>query len=129
MSDSACDCCALLRKRVEHLEKELGIRRRDQEIAAVVNRLEVSATRARLLLRLYAAGGKLVSKESLMQVASSLSEGSMRTTICKIRSQLGDDVIISSPFGEKGYALTPKGLSLMLAAIEPVEVQEVRGLV
>lgn len=120
---STCPDCTTLQTRVEHLEKELGIRRRDQEIAALVHRLEVTATQARVLLRLYAAGGKLLSTDALMTIASTTSAESLKVTMSRLRKVLGDDTIVSGAYGEACYALSPKGLALVLGAIEPFEVQ------
>lgn len=121
----ACDHCTLLTARIDRLERELGIRRRDYEIAALVTRLEVTPTHARVLLRLYAAGGKPVSKDSVMQVLTTDSDGALKVNIYQIRQKLGEDFIGTNV--TLGYHLTAPGLSRVMAALQPVEMQDVRG--
>lgn len=106
------------------LERELGIRRGDQEIAALVARLEVTATHARLLLRLYSAGGRPVPFETLLTVLSTHNLTYLTVTICAIRKIVGDGFIGTGPQGTSCYHLTAKGLAGVLAALEPVEVQD-----
>lgn len=124
-----CLHCEALQKRVERLEKELGIRRYDQEIAALVTRLEVSAVGARIMLRLYAAGGKMVTNDALMTVSSTNSYDTMKVQICRLRKLLGEDVLETGPNGTACYRLTANGLSRVLAALEPVLLQDAVMLV
>lgn len=112
-------------KQIERLERELGIRRGDQEIAAVMTRLGVTATHARVLLRLYAAGGRPITHDSLMDVLSTDSRDNLKTVICRIRAIVGKEVI--GYVDTVGYHLTAPGLARVLAAIQPVEMQDVRG--
>lgn len=119
-----CSHCDFKDARIARLERELGIRRHDNEIAALMHRLEVSPTHARLLLRLYAANGKVVAKETLMGVLSTASEPTLKTTICRMRHLLGAEIINTDL--TLGYHMTPVGLSMVLAALEPVALQEIR---
>jgi hypothetical protein len=48
----------------------------------------------------------------------------LKTQVCMIRKQIGEDAIETLP--GHGYALTPRGMSLVMAAMNPVEMQEPR---
>lgn len=117
-----CARCELLEERVAYLERELGFRRNDAEVAALIVRLGLTRTEARLVLLMYKAGGKPV-RES--QLCDELPQGgggdSVKKLISLARAKLDEDFILTT--SGVGYSLSPKGLSRVLAALEPPEIQ------
>lgn len=103
------------------LERELGIRKRDGEIGALMGRLEVSGTHARLLLMMYAAKGRIIGRDELMCELHTPTEGNMRATIFTLRQAIGSEAIHNIKYA--GYGLTPTGMSMVLAALQPPEMQ------
>ena len=114
---SACGNCEALREEIDRLKRELGVRREAGEIGAVMDAFGVPATHARLLLRLYAAGGRAVPREMLMDELSTLSDGNLRANIYALRQTLGDAAIIS--LRGDGYALGVPALSRIMGALTP----------
>lgn len=124
-----CPDCSAWKARVEELERRLGISRQLGAIGAVMERFGCGATQARLLLRLYEAGGRPVRRDSLMQLMSTDSYSSLKSTISRLRHIVGDGFVASRPGGqdEVGWWLTSSGMSQMMAALERPEFQETRG--
>lgn len=122
----SCPDCKRLEARVRELETRLGISRQLSSIGAVVDHCGVSTKQARLLLRLYGAGGKPVHRDLLMSVMSTQSADSLKATIYQMRGQLGEGVITTYRHAS-AYGLSLRGMSLMLAALERPEFQDVRG--
>lgn len=126
MASRSCDACAALEDRVRVLERELGVRRADGQIGAVMHRLGLTVTQARLVLALYRARGRAVSRVSLMdELPLDGGEGSVRTAVHKIREKLGENAITTVE--GLGYALPVPLLSRVMAAIEPPSLQDSRG--
>ncbi len=121
-----CPDCAAMKGRLAELEKRLGVSRQLSSIGAVMERFEVGATKARLMLRLYEAGGKYVCTDKMMDVMSTDSVGSLKTTLCQLRGKLDGDGMIESANG-LGYRLSVAGMSRMLAALERPAFQDDRG--
>mgnify|MGYP000494012802 CR=1 FL=1 len=96
-------------------------------IAAVANHLDMPKTCARLVLRLYEAGGRHVHRESLMDEMCTLSRDSLKSTMYRVRKAMGEGIVeCGRGNAGRGYWLTPKGLSMVLCALHPPELQESR---
>lgn len=121
-----CANCEALRAQVGRLERELGLRQKDGEIAALMRAFDVSSSGARVLLALNAAKGQPVTTERLLHT-SGFTEGSLRSTIHRMRSASGLPADAVEALKRLGYRLTPAGLSAVLAAIQPPEIQDARG--
>ena len=61
-----CPHCEAKDEEIRHLRRELGLRMADGEIGALMSRLGVSPTQARLLRVLYAAKGRTVGHGALI---------------------------------------------------------------
>lgn len=85
-----------------------------ERVAAVSAHLRMSRTCARLILRLYDAGGKPVSRENLMEQIAALSA----PDVYEVRKAVRDGLIGAQrePFA---YWLTAKGLSRVLCGLNP----------
>lgn len=124
-----CPDCSAWKARVDELERRLGVSRRLSAIGAVMDRFDCNATQARLLLRLYEAGGRPVLAGALMEVMSTTSYDSLKTTISRMRVLVGQR-FVESQVGlreEAGWWLSPAGMAQMMAALERPDFQEVRG--
>lgn len=122
----SCPDCAALQRRLNEMEARLGVSRKLSSVAAIMERFEIGATKARLMLRLYEAGGKWVVKDHMMNVMSTDSIGSLKSTICQLRKLLPDESMIESADG-LGYRLSHHGMSSVLAALERPDFQDERG--
>jgi hypothetical protein len=124
-----CPECHAAHARLRDLEQRLGISRRLGAIGAVADHFGCKATGARILLRLYQAGGKPVTGEALCRELSTTSYESMKATVWRIRQEIGEGIIdsLTTRGDGHGYWLTPKGLSRMLAALERPEFQDPTG--
>ena len=99
-----------------------------ERISAVANHLSMSKTCARLLLRLYDAGGKPVHRELLMDEIAALSRDVLKSNVYQMRQAVGDGIIgVQRGSSGLGYSLTPRGLSLVLCALNPPELTRVIG--
>lgn len=97
-------------------------------IAAVANHLGVSKTCARLVLRLYDAGGRPVPRQDLMAEICSLSRGTLKSDVYQVRQAVGEGIIcVARGNVGHGYWLSPLGLSRVLCALNPVEMTRVVG--
>lgn len=126
-----CSNCVALRDRVRILERELGVRRRDGAVAALIVRLGVTQMGALILMALYEANGRYVGKEALLAITLCASHISLKSQVCKVREIVGAAAILTSQGRLDrpgcGYALAAPGMSLVMAAVEPLELQDVRG--
>lgn len=97
-----------------------AIQGRRAQIAAVAKHLGMSKTCARLILRLYEAGGKPVHREALMDEILALSRGTLKTDVWRIRQAVGEGIVLVDR-GSRGlgYRLSAPGLSLVLCALNP----------
>jgi hypothetical protein len=125
--DLAEACAVIERQRqvIQDLQRELGVRRRDGELGAIMQRLDVTATHARLLLTLYCAKGRVVGYDTLMAELSTPSQETLKVNICRIQKIAGEGLIYNME--RTGYGLTPMGCGRLMAALEPVEMQPERG--
>lgn len=121
----ACANCEALRTRVQFLEQELGLRRRDGAVAALMVRMGLSPIQAALILVLYESKGRVVSNEHLRAPTRIASDGSLKASISRINSEHGGEVI-TNIWGQ-GYHLSTKGMAMVHAALEPPEIQPSRG--
>lgn len=119
-----CANCAALRAKVERLEREVKVVRAAGDIQMVMQRLGTTAPQTRWLLRLYEAGGRALSTATLAAEVSYGSERDMKSYVFRIRAQVGEGFVENVK--GVGYRLTPEGLSRIMAALEPVEMQDAR---
>lgn len=120
-----CPHCERMADEIDHLRRELGLRMADGELGALMTRLGVTATHARILRVLYAAGGRTVSHGDLIeQLPLDGDADALKAHICRVRAIIGEKALQNCR--GIGYALTPNGLSLVLGAIQPVELQDAR---
>lgn len=121
----SCTRCEMLEGCLAIAEKELAFRGLDLRLAAIIVRLGVTDMQARILLRLYGAGGKPMPAFTVADVLrKDASPDAVRNHIMDIRKSLGEDWIITA---NGGYHLTAPALSQIMAALEPVDLQDVRG--
>jgi biotin operon repressor len=80
------------------------------------------------MLRLYAGRGEAITGEAL-RTEIGASDSALKVRVYELRQQIGPGIIESQRGrgDNHGYFLTPKGLSMMLAALERREFQDVRG--
>jgi len=122
-----CPCCEIKDEEIRHLRRELGLRMADGEIGALMSRLGVSPTQARLLRVLYAAKGRTVGHGALIdELPMDGDQESLKSLVCRMRKVIGEKAI-ETAHGH-GYALTAGGLSLVLGALQPVELQDARDV-
>ncbi len=119
-----CSNCVELREQLREAQRELGLRRRDGAIGALMHRLGVRPIHALLLIDMYEAKGRCISKDTLIENAAVKNECSLKTHVCLLRSIIGDDAIVTYP--TRGYGLSPIGMSRVLAAPEPTALQDAR---
>jgi DNA-binding response OmpR family regulator len=118
-----CDRCEELQERVAWLESELGIRDDGEKVDRLRRAFRVRPAEIRLLLRLYRAGGHLVTHDQLLDAipasdhARDRDSNIVRVYVNRLRGGLGQDAILRC-YG-LGYQLTEVGLARVSAAMEP----------
>lgn len=120
-----CANCEALREHLRRAERELGLRRRDGVIGALMHRMGLEPVQAVVVLDMYEGGGRCVSQERLMANSGTPNRNTLQTQVCRIRKRLGDSVI--ETYDSTGYGLSAGGMSRVMAAIEPPVLQDVRG--
>jgi two-component system, OmpR family, response regulator len=121
----SCPHCERLREENRLMARELGLRRRDGEIGAVMHRLGLTATQAKLMVLMYEAKGRVISHGNLIsELPMDGDHKSLKTTVCRMRRVLGEGLIDTRK--GFGYALSPAGLSRVLGALRPPELQDAR---
>lgn len=120
----ACSNCDALRLKVERLEREMGLMRRNSDIAALMVRFGVSATQAALMLRMSGSPGALLSMEQMQAVTGSASTAGVQQVIADIRRAVGKVHI--QFFKDLGYRLTPECRALILGALHPPELEDAK---
>ena len=117
-----CARCDELLERVAWLESELGIRNRAEE--AVRLGFKLSPSEARILLRLYHAGGRLVTLAQLDDAAPAFDPSGDREYVVgrvyayRLRMRMGGDTIRG--VRGQGYHLSPEGVAAVCAVIQPM---------
>lgn len=119
-----CANCEALRAENDRLRRQVGEFTRAGEIGAVMERFEVPSTSARILLRMYAAGGRAVPVDCLMQTLSTPSASTLSVHVHRLRESLPKDAIRSVK--AVGYSLSPGMVSAIMAALEPPILQAER---
>ena len=120
-----CLNCERLQREVERLTREVSVRRATGEIGAVMNALGVTPLQARLLLRLYAAGGGgTFARAELMDELSAEDAVNVRVHVHNLRKVLGEESILCAR--NVGYSLSVPMMSRIMAALEPPILQPVR---
>lgn len=114
-----CPDCERLQAQLAIARKELALRGLDMRIAAVMVRIGTEATKARLLIALHDAGGAM-RLQDLADVLPRAGMTALRSHMSLINTQVGE-VVVENVRGE-GYRLTIPGASLVLAALEPVDL-------
>lgn len=120
-----CGNCEALRDRVRILERELGHRRREGAIGSLMHRLDLEPIQARLVLDMYEAKGRAVAVDRLVENSGSSSADAVKTQICRMRSVMGKAAFDTHE--RLGYGLSVVGMSMVLAALEPPELQDARA--
>lgn len=106
-----CANCSNLQHRIAYLERELGLKAYDDEFATLKAALGIEVAMVRVVLRLYAAQGRWVSKDALMTVISTNSEPTLHTRISCLRRIVGRDIIEPGARGTRSYKLTSAGIA------------------
>lgn len=120
-----CPHCVRKDEIIRDLTRELGLRKSDGELGALMVRLGVTATQARLLMLLYAAKGRPVPHGVLIEeLPLDGDQAALKAHAHNIRVRVGQDAIIAAK--GFGYGLSAAGLSLVLGALSPEEVQDAR---
>lgn len=119
-----CANCEALRAEIDRLRRQVGEFTRAGEIGAVMERFDIPSTSARILLRMYAAGGRAVPVDMLSQVLSTPAASTLSVHVYRLRTQLGEDAIRSVK--AVGYSLSPGMVSAIMAALEPPILQPSR---
>jgi len=135
-----CDRCSELEEKIAWLEGELGLQMRQTDLAKVQRYLHVAAgisalgggkatSVAEVVLALYQARGRVVSKLQLMEAAppdSALYDERnpkiVDVWIWRARNGLGSGAIGTS-WG-RGYYLTPEGLAKVSRILSDLPTQE-----
>lgn len=111
---------AELEERVAYLESELGLSVRESEIAQLARCYDLRFTPAHVVLALYKAHGRILSRLQLQDAVwrnpvDDPSRNLFQAHICWARKALGYDAI-STNWG-RGYSLAPKGMALVAQAL------------
>lgn len=120
-----CANCHALREQLRIAQRELGLRRRDGAIGALMHRLGMEPMQAAILLDLYEANGRMVSRERTIANTGTASEDSLNVQILKMRFKMSKGAILT--YQGVGYGLSPVGMSMVLAALEPPALRDSRG--
>jgi hypothetical protein len=131
-----CPDCARMALRIDTLEEqaralkqELGLRIKDGVIGSLMTHLNLEPKRALILAALYEAKGRMVRHDHLIEFSGCKNSNALKTQVCRIKGALGANVIRTFGQGRSsmsGYGITPEGASLVLAAIEPPDIQPPR---
>lgn len=120
-----CDRCTELEEEVAWLRSELGIRADAEQGNRLRSAFSVTPGEAAVLMRLYAAGGRLVTLSQLCQAAPSMDEAGerddlriMRVYVSRIRKKMGVGAILLA-YG-RGYSLSPEAQARVRSVVEIV---------
>lgn len=119
-----CDRCDDLEERVAWLESELGLRG-ELERVDVFRAAGLAPAEGLLVSRLYAARGRVVSREQLEEALPAIDPAGervchiVRCYVSRVRAKLGHDAIATIWGG--GYRLTDHGMTTVAAFLGPRE--------
>lgn len=121
-----CPHCEELRAEVAWLKSELALEAEAADISAL-RPLGLTPGEARLVLAMHARKGRVVPRLTLEEILPEI-HGHERTSsnvvsvlICRIRKAIGEGSVHTA-WGA-GYGLTPEGMALVDAALEPVRAR------
>ena len=112
-----CPDCAYHKTRIAHLERELGLRKADEDFALIRTALDVELTMVRVVLRLHAARGKWVTKDALMTVITTDDERNFHTRMSRLRKTIGRDMIDVGEKGMRAYRMSEIGVAAIDAIL------------
>lgn len=122
----SCPDCAGKDEELRILRRELGVRKRDGEIGALMIRFGLTATQAKILHALYRGNGRCVAREVLAdEMPLDGDQSALTKHVSDIRGALGEGSI-STQKG-LGYSLPVPTFSRVMAVLEPPELQDSRG--
>ena len=117
-----CARCTDLAEENAYLRRQLALEVAADRAALLAKRLETSPARARILIALHAAQGKVVRKEALAVLSQGADTENWRNTldaqVCHIRTRLGRDVV--EAVRAQGYRLTDAGREVVGRALAEV---------
>lgn len=105
-----CANCSALRERVQALEIELGVRRRESAVMLLMRGLNLEPQLALIALQMYEAKGGCASHQSLLMTSGASNEDCLKTQICRLRQRLGSRTDILT-YPRRGYGLSLSGMS------------------
>lgn len=121
-----CGNCEALRETVQRLERELALRQRHSELAAIQVTFAVHPQVAQVILALYQAKGRTLTSEYLQEVLGiGGDKNNVRVQICRARDGMGSSTAIET-MSSAGWRMTVEGMSAVLAALQPPEIQDAR---
>lgn len=122
-----CANCEALRETVQRLERELVLRQRHSELAAVQVAFGVLPQVAQVIMALYQANGRTLPSTYLQETLGlPADKNNVRVQISRARDGMESNTAIET-MATSGWRMTPEGMSLVLAALQPPEIQDVRG--
>lgn len=110
-----CARCEALERRLLELETQLGYRAATSSIRVLKDSFNVTPVQARLLWRLYSAGGAAVPREALMEELDAANAENLKALFSQIRRS--NDVPPFEAIRGIGYAMTPEALETATAAL------------
>lgn len=116
----ACENCAALRARVTELEGLLGLERQVDRLALLAAATRLQPQCGRLVLRLYAAYPRYISRRVLEDSISANSHNQLSVQLSRIRTQLGQAALITERevgvrLGDDAKAFVDKVLAQQVA--------------
>jgi DNA-binding response OmpR family regulator len=112
-----CPHCFRMKEEIETLQRELGVRRRDGELGALMSKFNLTATQARMVHALYTA--KRAVSESTLADELPLDGGAtaVKAHVHNVRQKIGEAAILT--ITGIGYQLSPYGWTLAHGALHP----------
>lgn len=116
-----------LQEENRQLKERLGYRNRDTELAKLRARWNLAPAEAKMMLTLYRASGRVLSKEDLMAAADSSYEVETKgvdVRMCRIRAKAGKKIVLTV-WGQ-GYTMPPEGQALVREVLSREEDADTR---
>jgi DNA-binding response OmpR family regulator len=116
-----CPACDELRERVRYLESELGLNSEQHDLDRVRRVLNLKPQAARLLLALYSAKGRPVSRDQLLDVLKQggqrrdLDPNTVNVQVFQIKRDSG--MRLTEPATGHGYRINLQGMEAVRAAL------------